>query len=124
MQKVVKNLKFIVYITCKYHPDLEATSSIRKMMLYEAKIILKLLSMDHVSLLKHFTLAARTFERTKITSLYEGQAESIRIDTGPNVLYPKKPELVQKSEIVSQSGVSFFVYNITLDIMLKYQLIK
>jgi hypothetical protein len=73
------------------------------MTLYEARLILNLLSIDYISFLKYFTLAARIFEQTKITSLYVVQTESIRIDRGPNVLYPQKPELVQKSEIVSLS---------------------
>jgi len=71
----------------------------------EAKIIVKLLNMNHTSLPKHFALAARTFEHIKTTSLCEGQTECIKIDTNP-----KEQELVQKSATVSLSGITFLVY--------------
>jgi hypothetical protein len=75
------------------------------MIVYEAKIIVKLLYMNYTSLPKHFTLAARTFEHTKITSLCEGQTECIKIDTDP-----MGHELVQKCATVSLSGITFLVY--------------
>lgn len=77
-----------------------------KMMLYEAKITVKLFSMKYTSLPKHFTLAAKTFEDTKITSLCEGQTQCIKIDTDL-----KEQELVQKSATVSLSGITFLYTN-------------
>ena len=77
-------------------------------MLYEAKIIAKLLYKNYTSLPKHFTLAARTFEHTQTTSLCEEQTECIKIDTDPT-----GQELVQKSATFSLSGkTSLYTNNI------------
>jgi hypothetical protein len=42
-----------------------------------------ILNLNYTSLPKYFTLAASTFEHTKITSLCEGKTECIEIDTDP-----------------------------------------